>query len=409
MAGRPITEKPLPAREGSCVITVEMAISWLTFRMAKNRPLRMRQVKDWVEAHRRNNFLETATAIGFDTNGNLINGQHRLCVIIISRKDMKQKILLHLPDRSFSATDIGAPRTAADVLHMQGVKSPKTTGTALKMIKDYHTGKIMNRVAYSPMDVVEELLQEYQGIEESVAVGDSLKNITIPSAAAAMHYLFKQRDRERASRFFEMLRNGSNPAGTMSVTLITLRDGFLRNRKGKAAYKPWHVAGLMVAAWNAYSTEKVLRRLNWDGEPPFPTILGLPYSSTAMAIDLERYGTLFFEMIKERNVTLHFIRKKLKIGSNKGNAIRTVLSQAPEAYRILRRTDKEEVEFAETDHINRLYGDGKLNENEARNTAHSNAQFFAPYASCVELVHSNQNASEAYKEVCRAITDIGAH
>jgi hypothetical protein len=58
-------------------ITPEQAAIWLT-RNRRNRPIRRTRVARYADAMRRGHWRVNGEAVIFDSEGNLLNGQHRL-------------------------------------------------------------------------------------------------------------------------------------------------------------------------------------------------------------------------------------------------------------------------------------------------------------------------------------------
>lgn len=83
-----------------------------------NRVLRPGTVKTWLQIYRRGEYVTTHQGIAFDTDGRLIDGQHRLTAIRQMPEDFCVRMLVarDCDSQSYLCIDQGLYRTAADVL-----------------------------------------------------------------------------------------------------------------------------------------------------------------------------------------------------------------------------------------------------------------------------------------------------
>ena len=105
-----------------------------------NRPLKKRYMED-VALQMMKGLWTVAQPISFDTNGNLLDGQHRLEAVIIAEKAIKFLIVEGLDPKTFGVFDQGKIRTASD-LHslMGGANSGRACSIASSMILRAVTG-----------------------------------------------------------------------------------------------------------------------------------------------------------------------------------------------------------------------------------------------------------------------------
>src|SRR6266487_5152852 len=88
-----------------------------------NRPLSRSTVRSFAEAMRRGDWLVTHQGIAFDTNGVLVDGQHRLAAIIEADRPVELTVFTDVAEGTFDVLDIGKRRTAADVLAIEGERN----------------------------------------------------------------------------------------------------------------------------------------------------------------------------------------------------------------------------------------------------------------------------------------------
>jgi hypothetical protein len=100
-------------RSGVMHVTPEIAERMLQ-RNTSNRKLREGKVQRHVQAINNNTWHLTHQGIAFDTDGNLVDGQHRLHAIMRTGKTVQILVTYGLPPETFFAIDQGDRRTTAD-------------------------------------------------------------------------------------------------------------------------------------------------------------------------------------------------------------------------------------------------------------------------------------------------------
>lgn len=103
---------------GRVFVTPEMAAVWLRKQNKVNRKLRSWQVRMLEGALKRGERRMTSDAIGFDINGLLVNGQHRLQSCVSSGIGFWSLLVIGLEEKAFTVTDRGMARTYWDLLRI---------------------------------------------------------------------------------------------------------------------------------------------------------------------------------------------------------------------------------------------------------------------------------------------------
>ena len=117
---------PFPLNFGTTVrsavetITPELAAMYLESNFSNNRNISWVKVKGYVEAMKKGEWELVNDAICFDSNGKLINGQHRACAVRESGIPCQFLVCRGLERSSASKMDIGRKRTAAERLKIEG-------------------------------------------------------------------------------------------------------------------------------------------------------------------------------------------------------------------------------------------------------------------------------------------------
>lgn len=100
-------------------ITPEIAREYLLHN-SKNRIVKPRSVEAYARDMQRGDFRTTHQGIAFDTDGNLIDGQHRLLAIIMSNTPVTLLVTRGIPvDDGVMATDRGISRSIRDVMAIE--------------------------------------------------------------------------------------------------------------------------------------------------------------------------------------------------------------------------------------------------------------------------------------------------
>lgn len=101
-------------------VTPELAREWLQ-KNTRNRPLSKPYVRELKEDLLTGRWKETHQGVGFDTNGALVDGQHRLHAIAESGVPAWLPVTRGLDPSVFEVIDQVRKRTAAQILTMEGV------------------------------------------------------------------------------------------------------------------------------------------------------------------------------------------------------------------------------------------------------------------------------------------------
>lgn len=118
-------------------VTPDMAEAWLK-RNFNNRPVSQDTVRAYAREMQRGRWMPVHQGIAFDIEDNLVDGQHRLLAIIMSRRTVRLMVTFGLPSKvegtrmvGMDVVDRGKTRSVADQLKIQhGISG----GSVLAMI-----------------------------------------------------------------------------------------------------------------------------------------------------------------------------------------------------------------------------------------------------------------------------------
>jgi len=122
-------------------VTPAMAAEWLKLN-SLNRPIRRQTVSKYASVMRSGQWVRSPEAIGFDVNGRLIDGQHRLTAVVESGVTVEFLVVRNLPVGVFDVIGQGPRRSSADgyvIKHLEAFgERPKhanyVTSVAARMI-----------------------------------------------------------------------------------------------------------------------------------------------------------------------------------------------------------------------------------------------------------------------------------
>lgn len=276
-------------------ITSEMAKQWLDVNH-RNRQLSEPQVRRLADAIRRGEWMPSATdAIGLDTNGGVINGQHRLSAIIHADTPITCLVVRNVDPDVIKVIDQGIGRSLAQLLAMDGkFQSPTSVaGAVTALYRILNNFEIRQPTDQKPtVPQLLDLLAAHPGIEHSVPWGtDAARNFAVPKPeVVAYHYLMASVDHEKANEFFRAIADGIELMDGDPV--CALRERWLKEvgRAKDAQPKQIQLAWL-VKAWEFSQTgdEVDARKLSWRGTgvrpQPYPKVTNVPFLFSAVVED----------------------------------------------------------------------------------------------------------------------------
>lgn len=99
-------------------ITPDIAKEYLR-QNKKNRKVKPKTVESYARDIIRGNFITTHQGIGFDENGELFDGQHRLLAIVMANKSATMMVARGVPKEAISVVDRGVTRSIRDVIQIE--------------------------------------------------------------------------------------------------------------------------------------------------------------------------------------------------------------------------------------------------------------------------------------------------
>lgn len=247
-------------------VDAERARWWLAANVS-NRDLRLNHAEEIARAMLRDEWELSPDAIAFDTEGRLINGQHRLIGVARSGVACEFVVVRGLPAKSQETTDTGAKRHLRDMLKLRDVPDASNVAPVLNYVWKYlRYGTLVP--PQIPPTVQEQLAlwERHEDIIESVRyIRPRTKRGPISTATcAALHYLFAQVDRDDADLFFEKLAAGTDLSEGDPILVLRRQLERAANR-AKTSYSvtPYAKAAWIIKCWNAWQEGRTVNNFVW--------------------------------------------------------------------------------------------------------------------------------------------------
>jgi hypothetical protein len=246
-----------------------------------NRPLSMPVVRAFGEAMKRGDWLVTHQGIAFDTNGVLVDGQHRLAAIIEADLPIELTVFTDVAEDTFDVLDTGKRRNAADVLAIEGEKNSTMLAAMVRTVWLYENrpdlGWSGGKSAVTNHQIVQ-TLEAHPRLREFLSVGEQVAAATgmIKSAAGAASYLVTQANkRADLGPWFDGIVDGAG-LQRQDPRLLFRRVMFAMARKQAGQVQRRrdtreHVA-LYLKAFNAWATGEPVTGLRFSPREAMPSI-----------------------------------------------------------------------------------------------------------------------------------------
>lgn len=259
------------------LVTPEEAGLWL-LKNISNRPISEYNIQYLLDQMRRKKWEISTDAIGFDTEGNLINGQHRLMALIRYNKPLEMLVGWGYKREAFNVIDTGRIRTAGDVLGANGVSNPNAKSAIAKFVMEFRKNHFYDRDSkkksgISNADVLK-FVQENPEIHEihDITLKHCRKFKPIENRfIAGLYWIFRDIDKPTADNFIELYGSGAGMA--VDNPIFVLRSKLISDIQSIKKYPTKDKVAWIILAWNAYRRGRKIKSIRFDasnGDFPKP-------------------------------------------------------------------------------------------------------------------------------------------
>lgn len=257
-------------------IDARMASAILAHCNSRNRPISRISVAFLASEIAGGRFRDSGQGIGFDRNGVLVDGQHRLKAVEETGIPIVTTINYGLDPEVFASIDTHKQRRASDVLGIEGFHNLNTLAATAKMALSFEKFGDPNHPSSRAWRCSSELIANW--VRENPRVTTSIeaaKGSWYQSATAWVHFMVEPIDAEMARRLIDDVIVGAMLQHDDPVKMIRDRMQQANRNTPKSYYTVF-----LVKAWNSRRTGKRIARMtyyDYKGER-FPQIDGLIYS-----------------------------------------------------------------------------------------------------------------------------------
>jgi hypothetical protein len=159
-------------------------------RNPNNRNLSMARAKVLAASITRGEWAANGESIIVDSNGNLLDGQHRCMAVILANQAINTLLVEGVDPSAFATIDLGKQRSAADLLSVAGESYTHDLSSALTTLDMI----LNNRARREKLTFLQRqaFLAQHPELRHSVEVAQH-GNFIARSVAAAVHYLAAQK------------------------------------------------------------------------------------------------------------------------------------------------------------------------------------------------------------------------
>jgi hypothetical protein len=254
----------------------DQAQEWLDKRRANNRNINMETAKMYAKSMVEGKFPLNGQSIVFNTEGSLIDGQHRLTACTIAKVPFESVVVEGIENSAFSTLDTGKNRSLNDTLQIEGfihgpVKLMSSMGSIIRLVylHKYYGYAVPTKVS-SRIVTPQVALEFLQGSQERATLfqkaacfaGPNARKNTFwtPAVAGYMYFCTHVVDPKIADEFFKNMAGivdgrPNNPAQMLSEK-IAAKD----NNKFRMATKV--AIGLSIKAWNNFRDHTPMQKLD---------------------------------------------------------------------------------------------------------------------------------------------------
>jgi len=251
------------------VVTPEVAEEWLG-TMGVNRRLSESNLDAIVQAMREDLWHNDGTPIRFNTQDQMIDGQHRCMAISMTGKTQTLMVVRGVEQAAMTTIDTGKSRSRGDVLsiHEPDLKDVVALAGAATVCLRWNKGargNSLRNVYVSNDEFIRFWDQERDQIMHAKNIGARVARATrgvTAQAASLCAYLFEQIDKTDADFFWERVMDGVGLE--KGSPILALRRVFEYESKSQRDNMRADVAAaFIIKAWNAYREGRAVELLRY--------------------------------------------------------------------------------------------------------------------------------------------------
>ncbi|MGW5003192.1 hypothetical protein ACWEP8_36690 [Streptomyces hydrogenans] len=252
-------------------ITPHLATELLK-RNTRNRNLRPRAVSDYARDMTAGSWVINGEAIKLATNGDVLDGQHRLHAITKAQRSIDMFVVIGLAPETQETMDSGRKRSTGDVLSLRAEDNATTLAAITRRVWAWQQGdrRFKGRDTPTTAECVA-VLTAHPELRRSAEIATRTRNAFphIPqSVLGTAHFLFNAIDPDECAWFFQRLADGANlPVGH---PILALRARVTSERLDAVRMAEDRFMAYLIRTWNAVRDGRELARLTHKSGSDIP-------------------------------------------------------------------------------------------------------------------------------------------
>lgn len=248
-------------------VTPDMA-SRLLGTITTQRRMRRRVVERYAREMISGNWHLNGEPIIVGKDGRLLNGQHRLNAIIMSKKSVAMMVVKGVEPEAMASIDTGSSRSYGDVVMLRGGSSqgPQMASIA-RLWWLYENSQAMNsRIGLSHQEL-DAIIAQHPTIESAALRAHRSpfkRHFPVSVCGFVFSYLTEKQDPEIAELFISTIEKGANL--DEDDPIFALRRRLIESERRDATL----ILALVIKAYNEWIDGQRIKVLVWRSGDPFP-------------------------------------------------------------------------------------------------------------------------------------------
>lgn len=243
-------------------VTPELAKKWLATN-EDNRKVSQEWVKKLARDMSNDDFPNVGETLKFDTNGHLIDGQHRLHAVALSGKTIEFFVVEGIERDNRYRMDKVRVRKVSDELTMRYRIPSSQMAAAMARIVLMWEIEVIKSETFKPTDseIIDFIVTNAELVNPAVRYGMTLRTEigALPSPTAALYYLTYRIDAAEAMQFWESVKTGAGLH--KGDPELTLRNSISRLQVKGGEKNAKTFMAMITKAWNARREGKKIQVL----------------------------------------------------------------------------------------------------------------------------------------------------
>lgn len=273
---------PLPSEAQILLVSPEMASDWLSHRTYdRNRKISKAIVGKYMADMKGGRWKTTRQGLIFDTDGKIIDGQHRLAAVANGEVTVAFWVYPFESRDTFEVLDQGYKRLPAHLLGVPNANTVAAGARYLAALADEDTWE-MHRFGRVTTPEIYSVVQEWPELSRYSVPVNEIRIATWITGAPHLSVLAQAARTEYGTpEKIEAWRTGLLTGQDLASTdpRLQLRNRFTRAHQVMSGSKNRTlVYSLITKAWNAFAEGKETSVLRWAGSERIPPVLGFDWA-----------------------------------------------------------------------------------------------------------------------------------